>query len=480
MKEIFKLWDHQQKAVDRNKEMGFNPMFLFFAVGTGKSGTAITILRHIYNGHKEILPTLILGPIAIVRQWKEEFDNFSRVDQRVIHAITEKGKKRVDKIRKITEMGKGQIIIMNYESLLNKDIFNAIYKWQPQCIIADETHMLKNPKAKRAVKVAAIADRATYKYGLTGTPILKNPIDLFMQFRIIDGGKTFGKNFFVYRSKYFVDKNAGWANKSNNYFPDWQPNSAMFPELSEKIEKISCQAKKEECIDLPSYHTVQRKVVLSTEQEKAYKEMERDFVTFLDSKHEEPRAVIAQLAITKSMKMLQITSGFVLDENGKPFFFKNNPKIAELKQILENIIDDHKVIIWAHFKANHTMIKHLLDDMKIKYVHVDGSVSAKDKTMRIRDFETDDSVRVIVANQAAAGTGVNLKQASYSIYYSKDYSYGKDEQSAARNYRGGSVDLHDEVTRIDLIAENTIDEKVMEVIQGKEDVAKTILDWSKK
>jgi DNA helicase INO80 len=191
-----------------------------------------------------------------------------------------------------------------------------------------------------------------------------------------------------------------------------------------------------------------------------------------------PRAAIAQVAVSKSLRLIQIASGYVTDAEGNDYYFAKNPKLDLLQELLEEL-DGQKVIVWAHFKANHKMIISLLDKMKIKYVQLDGNATLKEKAERQELFETKPEYQVCLANQGAAGTGLNLKAAGYSIYFSKDYSYGKDEQSAGRNFRGGSIDLHKKVTRFDLITEGTIEERVMEVIKGKQEISNIILDWSK-
>ena len=92
-------------------------------------------------------------------------------------------------------------------------------------------------------------------------------------------------------------------------------------------------------------------------------------------------------------------------------------------------------------------------------------------------FRKDDSCRVMIANQGAGGAGINLVEASYSIYYSKGFSLEHDLQSEARNHRGGS-EIHDKITRIDLVCPNTIDESINEALSNKQHVADRILIWN--
>jgi SNF2 family DNA or RNA helicase len=122
------------------------------------------------------------------------------------------------------------------------------------------------------------------------------------------------------------------------------------------------------------------------------------------------------------------------------------------------------------------MIAELLEKDKIPFVELHGGVVQKDRDENVRRFRNDADCRVIVANQGAAGIGINLTEASYSVFYSRSFSLEHDLQAEARNYRGGS-EIHSSVTRVDLIAPGTIDELIAETLNHKQDIASRILDW---
>ena len=208
-----------------------------------------------------------------------------------------------------------------------------------------------------------------------------------------------------------------------------------------------------------------------------YKQMKNEFITFIEREKDigTPIAVVANLAVTKALRMLQITSGFVKGEDGGEYPVRANPRMDALRDLVETGSVESKIIIWAKFKQNHKDIAYMLDGLGVGYTLLNGSLDAKQKEESMRAFREDDSVRVIVANQQAAGIGVNLVEANTSIYYSYDFSLENDMQSEARNYRGGS-DMHAKVTRIDLVAENTIDELVIQALSTKQKLADRILD----
>ncbi len=93
-------------------------------------------------------------------------------------------------------------------------------------------------------------------------------------------------------------------------------------------------------------------------------------------------------------------------------------------------------------------------------------------------FNTDDKCRVLIGNPASGGIGVNLVAASYSIYYSRSYKLGDEVQSTARNWRKGS-EIHDQITKINLICQGSIDEVIDDALNNKQKLADIILDIKK-
>jgi SNF2 family DNA or RNA helicase len=188
-------------------------------------------------------------------------------------------------------------------------------------------------------------------------------------------------------------------------------------------------------------------------------------------------AVVAQLAITKALRLQQITSGYAKTDDGKEYGIDDNPRLRALESLLEEITKDNKVIIWACFRFNYAQIGELCQKMGIAYRALHGDIPTAEKQSAIQDFRSDPTVKVMIANQASAGVGVNLQEASYSIFYSRNFSLENDLQAEARNYRGGTELLHDKVTRIDLISPNTIDELIATALALKQNVSDQVLGW---
>lgn len=253
--EFESLWKHQQEGVRRAKLL--NNFALLYEAGSGKTATLIHILRDKMNAEKKILRTIIFGPPIILKNWKDEWLMHSKMSSEKVVILYGDKKKRLktflenaydkDGIRV------GCIFITNYESLSMEELYDEFQNWHPECLVADESHKIKDYSAKRTKLACNLAceqykgkqlvrPEPRYKYILTGTPILNSPMDIFTQYWFLDGGKTFGRNFFAFRGTYFRDRNAGMPKE--RYFPDWIPIPERLAQMNEKIYLQAMQALK--------------------------------------------------------------------------------------------------------------------------------------------------------------------------------------------------------------------------------------------
>jgi len=465
-----KPWAHQMEAINKGSEV--RDLALFFEMGTGKSGALINILRHKYQKNVRMMRTIILAPIVTLENWRNEWSIHSpQTSPGMIKIFKGPMKKKKELLRK--HFSSSFIMITNYESMQDQEFVDQIIAWRPEILVCDESQRCKSIKSKRAKGVFRISEHCKHRYLLSGTPVLNSPMDIFMQYKILDGGETFGKNFFNFRARYFEDRNSGMP--KHCHFPDFRPKPGIYKEFNRIIGAKSLRATKADCLDLPPLVKECLSVELGQDQKRAYKEMRDHYVAFIKGElDEKPKAAVATLAITKGLRLQQICSGFVKTDEGEEIEFTDNPRLKELETLLADLTPNHKVIVWACFKMNYKMIARVCEKLKIEYTELHGGI--KDKDASINEFRNDDSCRVVIANARSAGLGVNLIEASYSIYYSKDFSLESDIQSEARNHRGGS-ERHSKITRIDLVASGTIDEHVTQALAAKQDVAKAILDW---
>lgn len=462
----------QTAALFKFQQSKLNNFILLAEVGTGKTFTAISMLRMLQEKHGD-LKILVLCPGVVINNWKNEIRKFSfPQDFENIHPL-DVSKYRTEKMFQINVRREKCVVITNYESLDQKMFVRHLTDWMPDVIIADEIHRIKNPKSKRANAAVKLGESAMYRIGLTGTAILNSPMDIFQQYLFLDQGASFGKSFFNFRRNYFYDANESWANK-HNHFPDFKPIPGKMDEMSEKIAHNSVKVIKAECLDLPPFIRQTLKLKMSDEQKKAYDSMMRDFLAFVQTEGQ-AKASVANIALTKGLRLIQIASGFIGLEDGSTYSFKENPKIEALEGILEETGDD-KVIIWCSYRQNYGDISRFLLDKKIKFVTITGDQDSKEKTEAAEAFQTDPTVKVMLANRKAAGIGINLTAAPYSVVFSRNFSLEEEIQAQGRNYRNGSQ-VHEKITEINLIMEDTVEERVVEALQNKQNIADIILDF---
>lgn len=461
-----KPWEHQIEGIKR--ALSQRDFAFFFEMGAGKTSTTINVLRHKYAEASRIMRTLVLCPVVVCENWRREFFAHSGVGPYCI-VLSGSEKKRLKTFELHKNAKPSPIFVTNYEALNMKNLLQEFLSWRPEILICDESQRLKNPEAKRTKYAAMLADLTTHNYILSGTPILNTPMDIFGQYRVLDRGETFGRNFVKFRAKYFFDENAGMPKQS--HFPKWEARGGIIDTFNELIYQKAMRVLKQDCLDLPDLVKTVIPVELGLEQKRLYEEMKKEFIAYLKNGD----AVVAQIAITKALRLQQLVSGYAKTESGEEISLKDNPRNAALEELLDDIIPrSEKVIVWSCFHENYEQIAKICRKLGLTYSELHGGVRGADRQGNIDRFQQDPACRVMIANQGAGGVGVNLTAASYSIFYSRNFSLEQDLQAEARNHRGGS-EIHQKITRIDLVASGTIDELIVDALKNKLDLSEKIL-----
>ncbi len=490
---------HQMAVIEKCARDKSLPGFaLFFEMGVGKSATAIHILRTKMQEANRIQRILILCPPLVIPNWIEEWRKHSDVKTKLLVPLYGAGKKRLKEfIEHTANPQEGKIFITNYESLLMDDLFEAFYNWSPEGLIFDESHNCKSPGASRSKQADRLANPVRkpkpFTLLLSGSPVLNSPMDIFQQFKILDGGQRFGTNSWAFRAQHFRDRNAGIP--KDRYFPNWELMTVAkdgvdaIGRITDKMATISSRVEKKDCLDLPPEVSVVHKVGMSPTQARLYKEMKADFVTFLNSK-----ACSASLAITKAIRLMQIVSGFVALENDGPTedeeptiqtALEETPKLKALHDLLDELVleQKQKVIVWSVWQFNYQQIRGVCEKLGIRVYEVHGGVSANGtklsasaKRLAVDQFKADKDPCVFSGHPGSGGIGIDLTCASNDIFYSRNFSLVHFLQARARNHRKGAKEAgHLSITHHDLVCEGTIDELAVEKLVNKIDLSDRML-----
>jgi len=447
------LYNFQEKAVKQALEQD---SFAFFAeMGSGKTAMSINTILRKCNG---CFPkTLIFTPKITMSNWKKEIKMWAPNENvTLVEGSTDK---------RVRSLAKANIAIVNYEATRSNQLVTALMEFNPEVVLCDESQRIKNPKANQTKAIIQLSREARYRYILTGTPATNGYMDLFSQFLFLDNGQTFGKSFFGFRGKYFYNKNQGWAGA--RAFPDWVIKASAVDQMMGLLAQKSYTVRTKDVVELPDLIEQDISLEMSKEQSKHYNELKNDLITFLNDSPEDP--MVVQNALTRLVRLNEIINGYMKLESGQIYDFANDPKLEAVEELLE-MSHPHKVIVFCCFRRNYASISAMLEKKKIKYVLLD-----KDMEDKIEEFnDLSNGTRVCICNPKSAGIGINLKSAKYAVFYSRSFSLEEYLQAKARNYRAGSIDLHEKIVHYNLVMKDTIDEKIILALNQKNSILSNI------
>ena len=444
-------FEHQKKALIQGAKQ--NNYAYFMEMGTGKTKVAIDNAIWLYQENL-IKYVFVIAPNSVYRNWVGELDTHSPLEtNRFIWKVDTEKKFKLDP-------EKPTFILMNVESLSHKSgqdwLEKKLLKYgKESMIILDESTTIKNLKARRTKAVIKIGKLAKYKRILTGSPITKSPLDLFSQCAFLDKKLLGYESFTVFKSKYavmFSIERGGYNIQIPKYYINLE-------ELEYKLKNFSYRVRKKDCLDLPEKMYVQRYVDMPEEQRQAYDRLK--ITALMVMKDEE---VSYNNKLTELLKLQQVTNGFVKTNEGNIVDFKTNAKLKELMNIIEETED--KCIIWANYVHNIEGIKSKLAETYgvDSVVSIYGKDSVEDRNQAVEKFQNDDKCRFLVGNPTVGGYGLTLTAAKYVIYFSNSYNLEVRQQSEDRAHRIGQKS---QVTYIDIICRDTIDQMVLHNLENK-------------
>ena len=461
-----KPYAHQLTALEKswNKET----YAYFMEMGTGKTKVLIDNMSMLYDKGK-VDGALIIAPKGVVKTWYEQEipthlpNHIENVTVLWQSNIT---KKQQEKLESLFEIETAlHILVMNVEALsTDKGVkFATKFLNSHKVLMAiDESTTIKTPTAQRTKNIIRIGKMSKYRRIMTGSPVTKNPLDLYTQCEFLDPYLLDFASYYAFRNRYAEMKTMHVRGRSIQVVHAFQ----NLAELSDKLKGFSYRVLKEDCLDLPPKNWTKRHINLSKEQKKVYDEMKKTALATLNGKVTSTMTVITQL-----MRLQQITCGHFVADDGTIQEIKNN-RITELIDVLDET--EGKAIIWGHWQKD---IQNIVSE--IEKVHGPGSVVSyygltpqEDRQDNIRKFQSDPKCRFMVGTPSTGGYGITLTAANTVIYYSNGYDLEKRLQSEDRAHRIGQKK---NVTYVDIICEDTVDEKIVKSLRKKINIASEVL-----
>lgn len=414
---MIELYRHQKVALSY---LRINDFFaLFMDQGCGKTLPTLFRILELFKTGK-IADALIVAPKAVLGSWERDIDKFDTEDR----LILTKG-----------------ITLINYDLTWRRPELKK--HWG--AIVLDEAHYIKNRTSNRSKCLLKLSLDSDYRYILTGTPISNGHLeDIWSLYSFLDpvviNRTVSSKMLGTYRE--FTDRYC----ILNQY---WQPCSYVHvAELQDIIADHSYRIKKSECLDLPEklpdeIYTIELK------EKTLYKELAK-YSTI------EEYEILAENPLSRMLKMRQVASGFITTADGIKEL--KCEKIEALKGFLSGFED--KLVIYAQFTHSIDQINALLKKLKIKSVTLDG----RQKNKKIwRDFQEDESIRVIVCQYDSASEGIDLFSADTTLYYEPTLRSNTLEQSRDRTHRRGQKRP---CSYIHFITKGTVETAIYRTLKG--------------
>ena len=405
-------------------------------MGLGKTIETIAFI----NSIKQDKPILIVSPKSLVFNWVSEFNKFaSDIPVYAIIGTVEERKKIIKKIKN----DKFGVYFISYDSLRNE--FENLTDITFDMCILDEAQFIKNMHAKKTGAVKQI--NALHTIALTGTPIENNIYDLWSIFDFL-------------MPHYLLDY--------EDFKDSYEHNEEYYEIVRDKVAPFILRRRKEDVLkDLPEKYEVIITTEMSQEQRKLYDAFRLQAKEQLKSSDGGSKIMEVLSIITRLRQICVDPSTFV--DN----FVGESGKITALKDIIaDKMKDGHRFLIFSQFVSALNIVKDEIEKMGIKYYMITGDTSAKERLRICNDFNKDEEYKIVLISLKAGGTGLNLVGADVVIHLDPWWNYSAESQASDRAHRIGQTRT---VEVIKLIAENSIEEKVVNLQNEKKELVDKVI-----
>lgn len=416
------LRDYQKDIV--KKALNYGSYGIFADTGVGKTLIGIEIASN-YN------KTIVLCPLSVIETaWVDDCHKFYP-NMKIINVW---GNSKEYRLKMLNE--EADIYVMNYESF--KIIRNEIRKANFDCIIVDESSVMKNMSSQITSTIMEFTNIIPHRFVLSGCPTPNHNKEIFPQMKFVDPD-LFGNNYYGFLARYFHQ------DMSNPHY--WYQTDDDKERYYSRLSDKSIFLKKDDCVDLPEKVFEIRRFNMAKRQRQYYDDIVNDIKANINqwSKFE---------FTAKLMKLREVTSGFVINKDQTITEFGNNKE--QLLQEVISEIGDKPIIIWCQFQ-------HEIENLAKKFDGVALTSKTKNRDDIIRDFK-DNKIHLLFTHPQLLGKGLTFINCTYNIYYSLSFSYEEFKQSQDRIHRIGQ---NNKCTYIILQAKASIEEKMYDCVQRK-------------
>lgn len=434
---------HAYQDVAIKKIIDNNAFALLLDMGLGKTVSTLTAVNELKYDYFDIDKVLVIAPKRVAEDtWTREVAKWDHLRHLSVSKVLGSEQQRRRALQK-----QADIYVINRE---NVEWIVEYYgkDWPFDMVVIDELSSFKNPSSKRFKALRKVRPLSKRVIGLTGTPAPNSLIDLWSQIYLIDRGERLEKTFTRYKQKYFLQ------NPYQVYKIELREGSE--DTIYQKIDDICLSMKAKDYLkDLPESVMNIVEVDLSPKERELYDKLEKESVLeFADGD------IVATTAAVLSNKLLQLSSGAAYNDNDGVQEI-HSVKLDALEDIVESS-QGQPVLVFYNYK-------HDVDRIKKRFkqaVELDDSNTI--------EKWNDGEIPILLAHPASAGHGLNMQDGGHIIvWYGLNWSLELYLQANARLHRQGQSET---VIIHHLVLKDSIDERVMSVLQGKEQQQEALME----
>ncbi|KLL92636.1 UNVERIFIED_CONTAM: DEAD/DEAH box helicase [Streptococcus canis] len=412
-------------------------------MGMGKTATTLSAINELMFDRYEVHKVLVIAPLRVANTvWSDEIEQWAELRHLRYSKIV-----GTPKQRKLALGKDADIYIVNRENLpWLVEQCSPYFKWD--MVVIDELSSFKSWQSKRFKAFMAMRPYMKRIVGLTGTPSSNGLMDLFAEFKVIDGGERLGRFIGEYRSRYFDE-----GRRNGNIVYEYIPMDYAECQIYDKIDDITISMKAMDYLEMPELISTKRLVYLTDKEKSDYKQFKKDYV-LADLEDGE---VTAANAARLSNKLVQMANGAVYSDDHQVVSL-HDQKIDALEDIIE-AANGEPVLVVYWFKHDLQRIEERLAKLK-----VNGTVLKIEED--IREWNKG-KISVGLLHPASSGHGLNLQKGGHHlVWFGLTWSLELYQQTNARLWRQGQQ--AETVVIQHIVAEGTIDEEILKALENKD------------
>ncbi|MCL4939484.1 DEAD/DEAH box helicase [Streptococcus suis] len=438
-----KLTLHNYQVVVKDFIIGHPYAAVILDMGMGKTATTLSAVNELMFDRFEVTKVLVIAPLRVANTvWSDEIEQWAELRHLRYSKIV-----GTPKQRKVALQKDADVYIVNRENLpWLVEQCSPYFKWD--MVVIDELSSFKSWQSKRFKAFMAMRPYMKRIVGLTGTPSSNGLMDLFAEFKVIDGGERLGRFIGEFRSRYFEE-----GRRNGNIVYEYIPMDYAECQIQDKISDITISMKALDYLDMPELISTKKLVRMSEKEKEKYSQFKKEYVlSELDGLE-----VTAANAASLTNKLVQLSNGAVYSDDHTVLAL-HEQKLDALEDILESA-NGEPVLVAYWFKHDLARIMGRLEKLKVK--------SRVLKTEEdIREWNKG-NVPVGLLHPAGAGHGLNLQKGGHHlVWFGLTWSLELYQQTNARLWRQGQE--AETVVIQHIVTEGTIDEEILKALENKD------------